>query len=996
MKKITILLLLIAIMQIAKAQTVLQPGDVAIVQVNYTYNSFDFVCFVDIEAGTKIRFTDYVYSSTLSNLDQTSTSDGIYEYTAPNAISAGTVVQYKINTTVNAAFATIAGGSFSLRSYKNNYALAGENLIAYQQNAGTKTYLFALGWMRKDNFAPNPSNANAKVCDIPTGLSKANYTVIQIDSVMGSGQTPQLARDFRYNKYNGFTGTAFMLRRNLADVSNYNKYSGASNNTAVGNFGVLPFDNDAPELLKTTPENNANAVSVYSNVVFSFNENVLVAPSKHIILRNTNNGATSYHGASELSVSGKDISLTPPNNLAHNASYRVEVPAGCFTDENNNPWPTEPFVLAFNSSDKRSVVKIDFLNDPKENLTWTTTNTSDINYQGYWDFDIKGVSMRWYNTFWDMDVPFHASGNKVKAQQPFIDTIGPVNLISDASLTINTSGIINNITHIRSQLYQNCVEMQIKMFSGNKAIVQNSIDGCIPEEDWLYRQETISDGWGGTYSPHYINHDMSNESSSKIDSLKYINSEGHVLQIELEIIDNATPQVNLGDDRKICRGDSVLLDAGPMVGAEYNWSNNATTQKIWVKETGDYSVTVKNTLGEATDIVNVQVLDPIVTILPDTIYACPGDTVTLVAGDDNYGYFWSVRYPQDTPIRKVTESGVYPVIISNGACLVIDSVRVIYRKGARLNASFLQGGMTGYEDVEGQLYKENSAGRFELYKTKNMPQIVFFDSLPAGNYVLKAQFVQYTHANSSSFYSTYHDGNIMWPDVQAFTLTCESDTTINFLLASRESNFDFNGTGIITGKVAIQNNSDTNISLRMKARSSSSCDTQVMLLDGNGNIIATQCPDANGNYSFENLPHGNYSIAVERAGFEQPILFSATIDAQNPTVSNANFVIDENTQSISQGVVSSIQNKDISHSTQLKMWPNPTNDGNTSIEFDAPSKGQYNIRIINLNGQIIHNFEHELAQGTNTIELPRIQQSGMYIVRVSASLFSANAKLVVE
>ena len=58
MKKITLFVLLLAIIQIAKAQTVLKPGDIAIVQVNYTFNSFDFVCYVDIEAGTEIWFTN--------------------------------------------------------------------------------------------------------------------------------------------------------------------------------------------------------------------------------------------------------------------------------------------------------------------------------------------------------------------------------------------------------------------------------------------------------------------------------------------------------------------------------------------------------------------------------------------------------------------------------------------------------------------------------------------------------------------------------------------------------------------------------------------------------------------------------------------------------------------------------------------------------------------------------------------------------------------------
>ncbi len=897
-------------------------------------------------------------------------------------------------------------------AFNSNFEFQWSHLIGKENNSQFYVTGKAIGEDKDGNiYLATNARTNVNIGDTILGSGIGGHYAGVIAKFSGNGNFIH-ASLLNFGEYNDIKAIAFNADKSkmyLTGNSLYwqyqnkfenispKRYDGDIENTATSMFvcryeDIELIDPNVLTLKSQFPSLNETNITKTSPVRLSFNKNVIARSDMSISLYTPSTGYQENISSNYVSITDT-VATFSIANLQDGKKHVISIPVGFFIDSSNpeNSWPrTEEYTIGFSVAKVNSQLTIDFLSDPKENLTWTSQDsivgTYYTLYNGYYDFNIKGIPMRWKTIITrDIETGFDS-----------VSVTGPVNLIADASLTVKTSGITNNITHIRSQLYQNCVEMQIKMFSGRKEILQNSIDGCIPEEDWLYREDAISDGWGGEYFPQYINHNMSNESSSKIDSLKYINSEGYVLQIELEIIDNATPQVNLGDDRKICRGDSVLLDAGLMLGAEYNWSNNATTQKIWVKEAGDYSVTVKNTLGEATDVVNVQVLDPIVTILPDTIYACPGDTVTLVAGDDNYGYFWSVRYPQDTPIRKVTESGLYSVIISNGACLVIDSVRVIYRKGARLNASFLQGGMTGYEDVEGQLYKENSAGRFELYKTKNMPQIVFFDSLPAGNYVLKAQFVQYTHANSSSFYSTYHDGNILWHDVQAFKLTCESDTTINFLLASRESNFEFNGTGIITGKVAIQNNSDTNISLRMKARSTSSCDTQVMLLDGNGNIIATQCPDANGNYSFENLPHGNYSIAIERTGFEQPILFNATIDAQNPTVSNANFVIDESTQSISQGVISSIQNNDISYSTQLKMWPNPSNDGNTSIEFDAPSRGQYNIRIINLNGQIIHNFEHELAQGTNKIELPRIQQSGMYIVRVSASLFSANAKLVVE
>jgi hypothetical protein len=58
-------------------------------------------------------------------------------------------------------------------------------------------------------------------------------------------------------------------------------------------------------------------------------------------------------------------------------------------------------------------------------------------------------------------------------------------------------------------------------------------------------------------------------------------------------VDPNIPPVNLGNDKRICFGDSVYLDAGTGYD-NYNWSNSSTSQAIYIKETGNYSVEVRN------------------------------------------------------------------------------------------------------------------------------------------------------------------------------------------------------------------------------------------------------------------------------------------------------------------------------------------------------------------------------------------------------------------
>ena len=69
--------------------TVLSPGDLAIVQYNSsTTDSFTFVFARDIEAGTVVNFTDNGWLAAGGFRP----GEGTVTYTAPTAITAGTVV----------------------------------------------------------------------------------------------------------------------------------------------------------------------------------------------------------------------------------------------------------------------------------------------------------------------------------------------------------------------------------------------------------------------------------------------------------------------------------------------------------------------------------------------------------------------------------------------------------------------------------------------------------------------------------------------------------------------------------------------------------------------------------------------------------------------------------------------------------------------------------------------------------------------------------------
>ncbi|SEW44676.1 gliding motility-associated C-terminal domain-containing protein [Chitinophaga sp. YR573] len=67
--------------------------------------------------------------------------------------------------------------------------------------------------------------------------------------------------------------------------------------------------------------------------------------------------------------------------------------------------------------------------------------------------------------------------------------------------------------------------------------------------------------------------------------------------------------VDLGNDKEICGGTTLMLDAGSP-GNRYLWNTGATTQTISVTTSGTYSVTVTNGGCSATDMIKVTVSAP--------------------------------------------------------------------------------------------------------------------------------------------------------------------------------------------------------------------------------------------------------------------------------------------------------------------------------------------------------------------------------------------------
>ncbi len=128
------------------------------------------------------------------------------------------------------------------------------------------------------------------------------------------------------------------------------------------------------------------------------------------------------------------------------------------------------------------------------------------------------------------------------------------------------------------------------------------------------------------------------------------------------------PVLTVSGPTTFCHGDSVQLSVASGYSS-YQWSNGATSSSIWVKDSGNYSVTVVDTAGclgtSATEIIT-RLPSPMPVILTDGTEFCIGDTVTLMTIGNHQSYLWSTG--DTSTFLMATQAGSYSVTVTDDGC----------------------------------------------------------------------------------------------------------------------------------------------------------------------------------------------------------------------------------------------------------------------------------------------------------------------------------------
>jgi len=172
------------VIESGRDEQTLSVGDIVIIGVNCDDpDDFAFMPLVDLNAGTTINFTDNGWKST----NEFYPNEGYKIYTAPSAVSAGTVIVYSVSS----ANFTSGGGSFSLSS-------SGDQIIAYQGNAASPTMLFAINIEGSAIWQEDVTSSNTSA--LPLGLTNGSNCValteinnVKYDGSVTSGKADVLA-----------------------------------------------------------------------------------------------------------------------------------------------------------------------------------------------------------------------------------------------------------------------------------------------------------------------------------------------------------------------------------------------------------------------------------------------------------------------------------------------------------------------------------------------------------------------------------------------------------------------------------------------------------------------------------------------------------------------------------------------------------------------------------------------------------------------------------
>lgn len=313
----------------------------------------------------------------------------------------------------------------------------------------------------------------------------------------------------------------------------------------------------------------------------------------------------------------------------------------------------------------------------------------------------------------------------------------------------------------------------------------------------------------------------------------------------------------------VIQQDSIGLDnaylsvsGGPFTIVDYQWSNGGTNASNTVSVAGWHTVTVTNSEG---------------CIASASYYLYQNETIVV-----------TVQFPDSTNLGN---NGVHALVYL-------------------IEYDTAQGGMlTAVDTAETQSWN-NSWG------------LAQFHNVASGHYLIKAALLPNSNGYQDHLPS-YFQSAIFWDVATPLTFHTFGNSwqTCNILLVPGQNP---GGPGFVGGLVIdganIQGGGGESF---FNSSSGPIAGLNVVLTLADGTPVMATTTDANGEYRFENIAWGTYTITLDIPGLPMASAI-VTIGPDNPSISNINFKVDENS------IALPVKEADLKKT--IEVFPNPAQD----------------------------------------------------------------------
>lgn len=251
-----------------------------------------------------------------------------------------------------------------------------------------------------------------------------------------------------------------------------------------------------------------------------------------------------------------------------------------------------------------------------------------------------------------------------------------------------------------------------------------------------------------------------------------------------------------------------------------------------------------------------------------------------------------------------------------------------------------------------------------------------FDELYPGNYTLLAVPDPEVYPDAICTYVGDQTGWIDSPFYDLVPKFSTSDAHIKLTEVLPLSSND--GSGELSGSISLEDLMYTEARALKGTKARPAKKSSVILLKKSkkstlaGEVVAYAETDENGDFSFSNVPDGEYLLHVEVPGLDMLEIHDVTV-VGDQIVSGLNYTISEDGIYIGYPVGMSLLENE-----SLQVYPNP---GQGLIMMDLPAAGEYRVNIFAIDGRLVHEEQLISSGGARSIHLTEASD-GIYFIRV--------------